>query len=393
MLLSLGLGVLIIVLVARNFSKPLKIKLEGLELDETAEWTLSQWEAGVGDYIYVGDTIAYIDVLENSIPYISIYEGKLVAQDVQAPEAVVSGAVIARVKVDIWQIIGEAFARANYWWVLLSIVLSLISHISRAMRWKMMFKPMGYEPKLGNAFGAVMVNYLANLAFPRLGEVLRCTILARYEKIPIHKSLGTMITERVLDVICLGVIFLLMIILQRDIFYEFYNTYMPEQQGGMMKIYLLGGMAVAFAIGFFLYHSGRLPFRDKIRDLATGLWDGIRSIRQLDKPWLFVFHTVLIWVMYFWMTAVTLGILAETSTVTALAGFPMLFFGGIAMVAVQGGLGLYPYFISKILLLYGVVETVGYAFGWIMWTAQTVLVIVVGLLAMLFLALYNRQSD
>jgi uncharacterized membrane protein YbhN (UPF0104 family) len=391
-LVSLSLGVLIIVLVARNFAKPLKIKLESNVFSDELTWTLSEWQAGPGEYIYVGDTLAQlVSSTGEAQPLLSIYEGSLVSTDVEPGNDTGTGAVVARIKVDIWKIVREAFNRANYWWIVLSILMSLLSHYSRAVRWKMMFKPMGYDPKTANAFGAVLVNYLANLAFPRLGEVLRCSILARYEKIPIHKSLGTMITERVLDVICLGIVFLLMLVLQYSVFSEFYTTYMPEQQGGYMKFIILGGGLVFIAAGFFLYRAGKLPFGNRIRDLAIGLWDGIRSVRDLDKPWLFVFHTVFIWTMYYAMTAVCLEALPETSSVTPLAGLPILFFGGIAMVAVQGGLGLYPYFVSKILLLYGIAETVGYAFGWIIWSAQTVIVIAAGLLAFMLLAIFNKQ--
>lgn len=267
----------------------------------------------------------------------------------------------------------------------------MISHISRSLRWQMMFKPIGYQVKFGNSFGAVLVMYLANLAFPRLGEVLRCSVLARFEKVPIHKSLGTMITERVIDVICLGVIFLAAIVLQREMFFEFYDNYMPKSQGGALKFILLGAMAFLAGVTYLLYRTDRLPFRNKIRELAIGLWDGIKSVKELERPWLFLAHTVVIWICYYLMIAVCLEALPETKPVTFLAGLPMLFFGGIAMVAVQGGLGIYPYFISKILLIYGVAETTGYAFGWVIWTAQTALIILSGVAAYVFLNIYNKQ--
>jgi len=392
MLISIGLGVLIIFLVARNFAKPLKVKLESAVFNESDLWIVQSWEDGK-DYIYVGDTLG---VFKNesgiSEPVLSIYEGELVSEALDSGQEVPTGEIVARVKVDIWKIISDAFKRANYWWLLLSLVVSLLSHASRAARWKMMFKPLGHNVRFGNAFGAVLVMYLANLAFPRLGEVLRCSILARFEKVPIHKSLGTMITERVVDVISLGVVFVLCIILQRSIFIDFYYNYMPQEQGGYLKFIILGGGLLFFVAGFFLYRSGRLPFGNKIKELAIGLWDGIKSVKDLEKPWLFFAHSVFIWVCYIVMITVCLKALPETSSVTLLAGLPLLFFGGIAMVAVQGGLGLYPYFISKIILMYGVVETTGYAFGWVIWSAQTALVIVAGVIAFLFLTVFNKKQ-
>lgn len=390
MLISIGLGVLIIFLVARNFSKPLKVKLESAEFSAQPAWTVDSWRLDT-NYVYVGDTLAVFSAAGQTNALVSIYEGQMASLPLAAGTLVPTGEIVARVKVDIWKIVRDAFRRTNYWWIGLSIFIAMLSHISRSLRWQMMFKPIGYRVRFGNSFGAVLVMYLANLAFPRLGEVLRCSVLARFEKVPIHKSLGTMITERVIDVICLGVIFLAAIVLQREMFFEFYNNYMPKSQGGALKFILLGAMAFLAGVTYLLYRTDRLPFRNKIRELAIGLWDGIKSVKELERPWLFLAHTVIIWTCYYLMIAVCLEALPETKPVTFLAGLPMLFFGGIAMVAVQGGLGIYPYFISKILLIYGVAETTGYAFGWVIWTAQTALIVLSGVAAYVFLNIYNKQ--
>ncbi|MCB0501346.1 MAG: flippase-like domain-containing protein [Bacteroidetes bacterium] len=390
LIISLGLGFLIIFLVANNFKKPLKVKLDKKQFGNESVWTLQQWN-GEADYINVGDTLAvFVNEKEEPNYLVSIYEGTIVSKDVRTGATVVGGDVVSKVKVDIWKIIKEAFKKTNYWWIFLSIVIALTSHWSRAVRWQMLFEPLGYKPKIGNAFGAVLVMYMANLAFPRLGEVLRCSILARYEKIPIQKSLGTMITERAIDVICLLGVVGLCLILQRQIFIEFYNSFMPE--GGNSKFIILGGLAVAGLIALLLYKTGKLPFAAQIGNLVKGLWSGIISIKDLKRPGVFIMHTAFIWVQYYLMIAVCLKALPETSSVTFLAGFPMLFFGGIAMVAVQGGLGLYPYFISKILVMYGVAETVGYAFGWVIWSGQTALVIVAGLIAYFLLIAFNKDK-
>ena len=392
MFISLGLGVLIIGLVARNFAKPLKLKLESAPFNSADTWDFETWKVQAEDYVFVGDTLGHFkDSLGGRVPLLSIYEGTVASTEIIAGSSVESGSVIAKVKVDIWKIVREAFARANYWWIVLSVVISLFSHLSRAIRWRMMFRSMGYNPSLGNAFGAILVMYISNLAFPRLGEVLRCSVIARYEKIPIHKSIGTMITERVIDVISLGVVLLLCLLLQYNVFVEFYNNYMPSQSSGYMKYIILGAGILGLVSTFFLYRAGKLPFGEKIKELAIGMWDGIQSVRNLEHPWWFLFHSIFIWVMYFFMTAVCLKALGETSQVSLLAGLPMLLFGGIAMVAVQGGLGLYPYFIGKVMLLYGVVGTVGYAFGWIIWSSQTVIILVSGLLAFLILPIVNKE--
>lgn len=392
LVVSLGLGALIIFLVANNFKKPLKVKINP-KLEKNEQWEIKNLVA-VGDYIQVDDTLASIYKFSGGGDYlISIYEGEVKELTFADGDKVQPGDIAAKVKVDIWKIVSEAFKKTNYWWILLSIVLALCSHFSRAIRWKMLFKPMGYNPSLGNSFGAILVMYMANLAFPRLGEVLRCTILARYEKIPMEKSLGTMITERAIDLICLLSVVGLCLIFQRQIFIDFYNTHMGGDGGGYTKYIILGALGFVAGIAFLLFKSGKLPMADKITDLVKGLWAGIISVKDLKNPAAFIGHTVFIWVMYYLMIAVCFEALPETKDITWLAALPVLFFGGIAMVAVQGGLGLYPFFVSEVLVMYGLAKTVGYAFGWVIWSGQTAIVVVAGLAAYFLLILLNKDKS
>ncbi len=392
LLISVGLGVLIIFLVAKNFEKPLKIKLDSKHFSKENSWELESWYT-IPEYTMVGDTLAILKN-ENGLQkhMISIYEGEIVSKDIKPKSVVKPGDVMAKIKVDIWSITRDAFKRTNYFWIILSMLFALLSHISRSIRWQMLFEPMGYKPKLGNATGAVLVMYLANLAFPRLGEVLRCSVLARFEKIPIEKSLGTMITERAVDVISLLVIIVLCLILQNQIFVDFYKTYMGGDDGsGAIKYILLGIAILGCLVTFLLFKTGKLPFANKIESLVKGVWDGIKSIKDLKKPGLFIFHTIAIWVLYYLMIAVCFKALPETSNITLIAGLPTLAFGAFAMVAVQGGLGLYPYIVSKLMVMYGLAETIGYAFGWVIWSAQTLLVIIAGVAAYIFLNIYNSK--
>jgi uncharacterized membrane protein YbhN (UPF0104 family) len=390
--ISLGLGVLIIMLVANNFKKPLKVKLDKSQIPQESTWKLKEWNT-FGAYTLVGDTLAWIEDSKGStLPILSIYEGEIQSKEITEGTVVVSGLVIAKVKVDIWKVTKDAFGRTNYWWLLVSVIISMISHFSRAIRWKMLYKPMGYEPSTANAFGAVLVMYVSNLAFPRLGEVLRCTIINRYEKIPMSASVGTMITERAIDVLCLLLLMGACFLFQRQIFLDFYNEYMPDS-GGNLKFIILGvGLLGAIAM-FLLYKSGHLPFADKIKGLVSSLWKAVISIKDLESPLLFIGHSIFIWSMYLLMTGVCFYALPETSNITILAALPTLFFGGVAMVAVQGGLGLYPYFVSKILMMYGLAETAGYAFGWVLWTAQTSMVVLAGLIAYVALMIINKDKE
>lgn len=385
---SISLCVVIIGLVLLSFQKPTKVKLDKKIFENNVTLEINELNKE-GEYIYVGDTLAMLeDRNGQTIPVLSIYEGFVLSHDFKPGDVVEAGQVISKIKVDIIKIVKEVFKRTNYFWILLSVLLSLAAHAVRAVRWQMLFEPIGYKPGFGNTYGATLVMFLANLAFPRLGEVLRCSILARYEGIPIEKSIGTMITERAIDVVCLVMFIGLCLILQGQFFIDFYNEFMPKS--GYTKYLILGVLAFA-ALGFFiLYRSGKLPFTNKLEVLLTGLFDGVTSVKDLKRPWVFIGHTLVIWILYFYMIAVCFNALPETSSVTMLAAIPVIIFGSVSMVAVQGGLGLYPYFVSKILLMYGVVEAVGYAFGWIVWSAQTLVVIITGLIAYLGLMIFNK---
>ena len=385
---SIIIGIAIIGLVLLSFQKPTKVKLENKIFGNNVTLEINELNKQ-GEYVYVGDTLALLeDSNEHIIPVISIYEGVVVSYEFKPGDLVEADQVLTKIKVDIIKIVKEVFKRTNYFWILLSVLLSLTAHAVRAVRWQMLFEPMGYKPGFGNTYGATLVMFMANLAFPRLGEVLRCSILARYEDIPIEKTIGTMITERAIDVVCLVLFIGLCLMLQGQIFIEFYNEFMPKS--GYTKYIILGILAFTGLGVFGLYKSGKLPFASKLGVLLSGLFDGLTSVKDLKRPWVFVGHTLVIWILYFYMVAVCFNALPETSSITMLAAIPIIIFGSVSMVAVQGGVGLYPYFASKILLMYGVVEAIGYAFGWIVWSAQTLVVIVTGLIAYLGLLIFNK---
>ncbi len=297
----------------------------------------------------------------------------------------------------------ESFRTANYYWVFLAIILGIFSHLLRTLRWIMFFKPMGYNPSVKNTFYAVMIGYFANMAFPRLGEVTRCGVLTRYENIPFNKSFGTVITERALDMIIFLSLFFLTIFTQIGTIHNYLekNVY-PKLQGKFHNPFndlkMIVGMVVILAtlvILFIIFRKkiAHSKFFIKIKGLVMGFWEGLKSLSQIRKPVLFVIYSLSIWILYFFMLYVCFFCFPQTSSVSMGAGLSALVLGSIGIMITPGGIGIYPAIIQETLILYGITNTTGLALGWIAWTAQTTMILVIGGLSLILLSFNKRQNE
>ncbi|GAB4375154.1 MAG: lysylphosphatidylglycerol synthase transmembrane domain-containing protein [Salibacteraceae bacterium] len=286
-----------------------------------------------------------------------------------------------------------SFKTARYEWVVLSSLIAITSHIFRAYRWKYPLESLDIKIGLGNRFAAVMIGYLANLAFPRLGEVTRCAVLARYRKIPFEKLFGTVLAERLVDAVILVLLIFTTLVLQFDELSGFLGEHVGSPSWTVRSWIVLGtAVAVSSLIGFFGWrflarsvHPVAIRFRDKL----FGLVSGFATLKNMKGQGWFYFHTLMIWVCYVLMFVVTFRTFPETAEVPiggVLAAFTL---GGITIVAVQGGLGAYPLAIMAILVVYGVPRDLGYAFGWIVWSAQTATIIIAGFVSVIAMPLLN----
>jgi len=285
----------------------------------------------------------------------------------------------------------ESFLNANYFWIIISFIFALLSHISRTLRWMILLEPMGYVPRKKNTFLALMIGYFANLALPRLGEITRCGILLKYEKIPIQKSFGTVVTERALDLIMLGLIFIVSFFvhinklklfkesaLYLNIAEKYSNIKNPNTI--IFVIILIAGLIVFFFLRF-RHRISHFKLYIKVKKIFFGFLEGLKSLVTIKKPFWFIFHTLFIWSMYLAMTWIIFFCLPETSHLNLDVGLAVLVFGSIAIVLVQGGIGIYPWIVAEILALFAIPSTTGYAMGWLLWTGQTLMVIITGLLS------------
>ena len=278
--------------------------------------------------------------------------------------------------------------KADYTWILLGMFLGLLSHLSRAYRWLFQLEPMGYKVKFGNSIMAVFATYLINYTIPRAGEVARASILTNYEDVPFEKGFGTIVAERIADMIVMLGIIAITLFLQFDFIYGF----LIEKFNLTKVIMILLGFVIAAAILFGYIKKSKSKIALKLKGLVTGLIEGALSIFKMKKKWAYIFHTLFIWGMYllmFYITSLSIVELNEISLGAVLIGFISASF---SIAATNGGIGSYPLAIYAAFSIFGIAEEPSIAFGWIMWASQTLMIIVFGGLSLIYLPIYNRYK-
>ncbi len=288
-----------------------------------------------------------------------------------------------------------SFKSANYGWIAFSLVFAVLSHLSRAYRWKYTLRPLGYEPKFWNSFFAVMIAYLVNLAVPRLGELSRCGVMSKYEGIPFEKLLGTVIAERVADFLILILVTVAVVLIQIEVIGGLINEILltiESKFSATVVVALVSMLAMGAVSLFYLFFSKTIknPFILKVREFVNGIFQGVAAILKMKDKWAFIGHTIFIWLMYVLMFYLCFFSLPETNSVPFGGVLTAFVLGGFTIVLTNGGIGAYPLAIVQVLSLYGISEGVGGAFGWIVWTAQTVLLLVFGALSFALMPLYNK---
>lgn len=292
---------------------------------------------------------------------------------------------------------------ANYNWVILALCLSVLSHLSRAIRWKILIEPLGYTPKTRNVFYAVMIGYLANLAAPRLGEISRCGSLNKTDKIPFDSLIGTVIVERTIDLLTLIILTIIIFFSKINFFGDFItqNVYLPLSgkfqnmfSSTFWTLFLIGIVFISFIIIWFFRESiSKLKVFQKLRKIGLGVLDGIKSIYKMKRFSAFIFQTFFMWLMYFLMTWIMVFALPETSSLTAIDGLFLLVIGSFGMAApVQGGIGAFHWIISRGLTIYGIPYEKGLAFATIIHESQLLMVLILGSISLIIVVLNRKKT-
>lgn len=278
--------------------------------------------------------------------------------------------------------------KANMSWIFLGLFLGFLSHLSRAYRWKYLLQPMGYKVALTNSIMAVFAGYFANFGIPRSGEVLRAGVLTNYEKVPFEKGFGTIVAERVADVLVMLGIITVTLLLQFDYIFN-----LLEKAFSLQKI-LLGVFALLLVSVFlFIYlKKSQSLLAVKIKNFIKGLKEGVFSILKMQHKWAFIGHTLFIWGMYIMMFYVTINAVDEISHVTIGMVLVAFIAASFTIAATNGGLFAYPLAVMTTFSLFGIEKDPSYAFGWIIWSSQTVMLVVCGIVSLIFLPIYNRKK-
>lgn len=299
-----------------------------------------------------------------------------------------------------WEEFKDSLKEANYWLMIPVFFILSASHLLRSMRWKILMKPMGFNPKMPNVFFAVMIGYLANLAVPRLGEVLKCTILSRYERIPADKLIGTILIERAFDVLSLAIVFIIAFIAQYDVIGEYAKELFREafeNKSGQFSINKIIISVIGFVILLFIIKTvfkkySHLSMINAVKKIIRGIWEGLASIKDLQQKGRFILYSIGIWSLYITGTWVGLFATIGTSHLGLPAAISALAFASIGMIITPGGIGAYAFFLAKVLEKNGTSFEIGFANGTLQWFAQFLIVLIIGFCCLGLLPWYNKKK-
>ena len=284
----------------------------------------------------------------------------------------------------------KSFANAKYSWVFFGVILGGLSHVSRSYRWKYLLKPLGYNISFLNSVLAVFSGYLINYTIPRAGDVARGTIAYKYEGIPLEKALGTIVAERAVDVLCISIL----IIIGLFINYELISEKLLDASSFInIKFLFLAGIILASILFFILRkQNNTLPIISKLQEFFKGLYEGFMIIFKLENKWLFIFHSIFIWLMYVLMFLVTTKAIAELPDLSFSIILISFILASLTIMFTPGGIGAYPLAVQLSFSWFGISSVSSLSFGWIMWTSQTLMIIIFGGLSLIILPFVNDKK-
>lgn len=281
-----------------------------------------------------------------------------------------------------------SFIKADYFYIYLSLFIALFGYWSRAYRWKFALQHLGYNTKFRNDLLTVCVSYLVNLTIPRSGEVSRAMLLKKYEEVPFDKAFGTIVAERIVDMLIFLLFVAIGFISQFDTIYKYLVNKGVEFET-LIWIGILGFVLFVLFILVWIYAEWNIIL--KLKQKLSGLIEGMQSVLKMKEKWKYIFHSFFIWFSYLAMFYVTIFALPETADISFDVVVMGFIFGTLAVGFTNGGLGAYPLAIASILSLYGISEGIGTAFGYLIWVSQTLLTIILGLLSYLLLPILNKK--
>ncbi len=292
--------------------------------------------------------------------------------------------------------IGEEIQKANWFWIGVSLVCGVLSHLARALRWNLLLEPMGYKVSSWASFHAVILGYLVNLVLPRVGEITRPAVLSKIEGIPFNKLVGTVVVERVVDLLITLLIAISIFFIQFSIIQEFVTDLFANSGQNQFIWYVIAGILLLLST-YLVYRNRKwlyqLPIINKFQSFIEGLLDGMKTVFSLNRKGLFIFYSLFIWLMYFFMPFFIFYALEGTSHLGVSAGLTVLLFGTAAMIIpIPGGVGTFEYLVPAALALYGITNNIATSYAIITHAIQFLVIIGVGAFSIIYFIWKNQQT-
>lgn len=290
----------------------------------------------------------------------------------------------------IWQPLKEM----DLFWFTMTTIFIVLSHVIRGLRWKLALAPLDLHPKSSTSVNSIFVAYAANLVIPRVGEVSRCVILEQHDKIPFAQSLGTLVTERLIDTLVVAIMTIIAVALQWNVFMEFINDVGIVTPGKNIRGWIIIVFSAIAIVTMLYLFMRKMKIWKKIRSFIIRFSDGLLSIRKMKNGWLFVLETIAIWFCYFMQFYLCFFYFPFTSNLSFLAGLLLFVAGSIAVVVpTPNGAGPWHFAVISIMVLYGVSETDASIFALIVHSTQTLIVAILGIYALIMLQLRKRSNN
>ncbi len=298
------------------------------------------------------------------------------------------------------QKIVDDFKGANFFWIFVVLIAYVISNLSRATRWHMLLKPLGYRPRFSNSFFTIILGYFANLGLPRIGEVVRAATISKYENIPVEKAMGTIVVDRAVDLLSLMTAFGLVFLFEYDTIWTYLSEMMGQEGDGKklwentwFQVFTIFMLLIGTMIYIFRKKIKQTAFYTKVVNILRGFWEGIQSIKKVDRPVWFIFHSVNIWFMYFMMTYLCFFAFAPTAGLSPLAALMVFVFGAFGiLIPSPGGMGTFHFLAIQALAMYGISGGDAFSFANILFfSVQLGCNVIVGIIALFLLPITNRN--
>lgn len=296
----------------------------------------------------------------------------------------------------------NAFKNADYFWITMAAVVSILGHFLRAYRWNYLLEPVGHKAKLVNATGAVFVGYLVNYAIPRAGEITRCSIVTRFDKIPFEKALGTVITERIVDFIILILVFALTLLFQFSELFGLSDKYIFSPLKEKLHVFYEKPLLAVIAVTIIIIGiAGLFILRKKIKSMLSGKFgklikgfaDGLTSVRQTKNKGMFSILSIAIWATYLLGLYFCFFAFETTSHLGIKEGLVLLFFGTFGVIFTPGGIGAYHIIITSVLTYYAIDDITAFAYPWVIWSVQLITTAVIGGISTILLPFLNKEKN